>query len=462
LTADLIPIYRLRMTTGDLRACALDILAAVLDAAHPHQLMSDALNLQGTILHISGLRGSRIKLDLTEYERVVAVGAGKATAPMAGALEDLLQARLEGGVISVKYGHTTPLDHIDVREAGHPVPDESGIAATGEILSTLFSLGADDLVFVMLSGGGSALLDAYPDPITLDDAQATFSVLLNSGAPIHEINVVRKHISSVKGGQLARMAQPATVITLVLSDVIDDPLDIIASGPTVPDPSTFGDALAILERYGVREKIPAVVMERLEQGGRGEIPETPKEGEEGWDRCATFLIGNNQLAVDTAAERADALGLKPMIITSTMEGEASQVGREMAETLKRTLESEEPLSPPCCLIAGGETTCTIKGAYGKGGRSQELALAAARELSGTDLAVLLAAGTDGTDGPTDAAGGVVDGMTADKGLEAGLVLEEHLEGHDAYPYLQQTGCLIRTGPTMTNVMDVVLLLAGTE
>ncbi len=314
----------------------------------------------------------------------------------------------------------------------------------------------------MLSGGGSALLDAYPDPITLDDAQATFSVLLNSGAPIQDINVVRKHISGVKGGQLARMAQPATVITLVLSDVIGDPLDIIASGPTVPDPSTFGDALAILETHGVREKIPSAVMEYLEMGGRGEVPETPKEGDEGWERCATFLIGNNQLAMTAAADRAGELGLKPMIITSTMEGEASQVGREMAGILKQTLETGDPLAPPCCLIAGGETTCTIKETFGTGGRSQELALAAAGELSGTDLAVLLAAGTDGTDGPTDAAGGIVDGMTAGAGLDAGLVLEEYLEGHDAYPYLQSTGCLIRTGPTMTNVMDIVLLLAGTE
>jgi len=365
-------------------------------------------------------------------------------------------------VISVKYGHSVPLDRIDVREAGHPVPDESGLSATGEILTTLFTLGSTDLVFVMLSGGGSALLDAYPDPITLDDAQATFSVLLNSGAPIQEINVVRKHISSVKGGQLARIAQPATVITLVLSDVIGDPLDSIASGPTVPDPSTFGDALAILDTYGVREQIPPTVMEHLEMGGRGEVPETPKEDDEGWDRCATFLIGNNQLAMDAAANRAGELGLKPMIITSTMEGEASQVGREMAGTLKRTLETGDPLEPPCCLIAGGETTCTLKGICGTGGRSQELALAAAKELSGTDLAVLLSAGTDGTDGPTDAAGGIVDGMTAGAGLEAGLVLEEYLEGHDAYPYLQSTGCLIRTGPTMTNVMDIVLLLAGTE
>ncbi len=462
LTTDPVRIYGLVMNTGDLRARALDIFSAVLDAAHPHQLMSEALDLHGTILDIQGLGGRQTRLDLNDYERIVAVGAGKATAPMAGALEDLLQARLESGVISVKYGHTVPLDRIDVRESGHPVPDESGISATREILTTLFSLGSDDLAFVMLSGGGSALLDAYPEPITLDNAQDTFTVLLNSGAPIHEINVVRKHISSVKGGQLARLALPATVITLVLSDVIGDPLDIIASGPTVPDPSTFGDALAILDAYHVREQIPRPVMEHLEKGGRGEIPETPKEGDEGWQCCSSFLIGNNQLAMDTAAERAADLGLTPMILTTTMQGEASVVGEEMARNLKRALETGEPLSPPCCLIAGGETTCTIGSDCGLGGRSQELALAAARELRDTGNAVLLAAGTDGTDGPTDAAGGIVDGETVGRGVEKGLILDEYLEGHNAYPFLQSTGCLIKTGPTMTNIMDIVLMLAGTE
>ncbi|MFC1545712.1 glycerate-2-kinase family protein [Gemmatimonadota bacterium] len=262
-------IYGLTMNTGDLRARALDILSAALDAAHPHQLMTEALDLHGTILDIEGLGGQQTRLDLNDFERIVAVGAGKATAPMAGALEDLLQARLESGVISVKYGHTALLDRIEVRESGHPVPDLNGISATREILSMLFSLGSRDLAFVLLSGGGSALLDAYPEPITLDDAQATFGVLLNSGAPIHEINVVRKHISSVKGGQLARLAQPATVITLVLSDVIGDPLDIIASGPTVPDPSSFDDALAILDAYNVRDRIPQPVMDHLERGGEG-------------------------------------------------------------------------------------------------------------------------------------------------------------------------------------------------
>lgn len=462
LTACTIHIYRLAMTTGDLRVRALDIFSAVLDAAHPHQLMSEAMNLRGTILSIAGIDGRQTRLELTDYERIVVVGAGKATAPMAGAIEELLQARLEGGVISVKYGHTVPLERIEVRESGHPIPDANGISATREILTILFSLGANDLAFVLLSGGGSALLDAYPEPITLDDAQVAFTVLLNSGAPIHEINVVRKHISSVKGGQLARLALPATVITLVLSDVIGDPLDIIASGPTVPDPSTFDDALVVLDAYQVRERIPRPVLEHLEKGERGEIPETPKEDDEICMHCSTFLIGNNQLAMDTAAERAAVLGLAPMIVTSTMEGEASVVGEEMARTLKRVLETGDPLSPPCCLIAGGETTCTIEGECGQGGRSQELALAAARELSGTDNAVLLAAGTDGTDGPTDAAGGIVDGETADRGIEKGLVLDEHLEGHDAYPFLQSTGCLIKTGPTMTNVMDIVLMLAGTE
>lgn len=448
------------MSTADLRARALDIFSAVLDAAHPQQLMQEALSLRGTVLSIRGLEGSSLDLDLGDYERVIAVGAGKATAPMAAALEDLLQARLDDGVISVKYGHGVPLDRVIVREAGHPVPDENGLSATREILTLLFGLGSRDLVFVLISGGGSALLDAYPEGIGLAEAQQTFGTLLSSGAPIQDINIVRKHISGVKGGQLARLALPATVITLVLSDVIGDPLPSIASGPTVPDPSTFADALDVLDRYNVRDQIPEPVLAYLDAGGAGKIPETPKEGEKGWHRCHTFLVGNNRRALEAAAGRAKELGLPPTILTAEMEGEASVVGREVAATLKGVLERGEPTGPPCCLIAGGETTCTLHKEAGEGGRNQELALAAAVELRGIPDAVVLAGGTDGTDGPTDAAGGIVDGGTVERGEDEGLDARDYLERHDAYNYLKSTGCLIKTGPTMTNVMDILLLLAG--
>lgn len=450
------------MKIPDLRARAFDILSTAIDAVHPHKLMMEALELRGTILRISGLDGQELELDLSELNRIVAVGAGKATAPMAVALEELLQARLEGGVISVKYGHTALLERVDVYEAGHPIPDSNGLAATRDILSLLWSLQKDDLAIVLISGGGSALLDAYPDEITLEEAQKTFDILLSCGAPIQDINVVRKHISLVKGGQLARIALPARVVTLVLSDVIGDPLPIIASGPTVPDPSTFQDALNILDKFNVREKIPPGVKTYIERGVAGEIPDTPKESDEEWERCHTFIIGNSRRAVEAASVRATELGLSAHILTTTMEGEAAEVGREMAGILQDTLQKGEPVEPPCCIIAGGETTVTLEGESGDGGRNQELALAAAIELEGVDHAVLLSAGTDGTDGPTDAAGGIVDGGTVQKAMSMNLSAEECLRKHSSYSFLQTAGDLVRTGPTKTNVMDLVLMLACKE
>jgi len=447
------------MQVGDLKAKALDIFSAAVDAVHPQQLMEEALTLKGTVLEISGLEGQGLEVDLSGLERIVAVGAGKATAPMARSLEDLLQARLEGGIISVKYGHGCPLDQIELRESGHPIPDEQGLAASAEICELLEGLGERDLAFVLLSGGGSALLDAYPEGITLEEAQRTFEILLASGAPIHDMNVVRKHISRVKGGQLGRIALPARVITLVLSDVIGDPLSSIASGPTVPDPSTFADALEILEKRNALDLVPESVRGHLEWGVAGEIPETPKEGEEGWERCSTFLIGNICRAIEAAEERAAVLGFNHHRLTTTMDGEAREVGEEMARILLDAAESGEVAERPFCLIAGGETTVTIEGESGVGGRSQELALAAALALQGVDGVALLAAGTDGTDGPTDAAGGIVDGNTVENAGLFGQNALEFLERHDSYNFHRAAGSLVRTGPTMTNVMDIVLLLA---
>ena len=450
------------MDNRDLRARALDILSAALDAAHPHQLLNEALTLRGTLLEVRGVNGSQETVDLAGVGRVVVVGAGKATAPMAQALEELLGERLEGGIISVKYGHALPLERIEVREAGHPIPDQAGLEATARIREMLVGLGEGDLVFVLLSGGGSALLDAYSEGITLEQAQEAFGALLASGAPIEEMNVVRKHISQVKGGQLARAAFPARVITLVLSDIIGDPLASIASGPTVPDPSTYEEALEILNRRGVLNRVPNKIRRHLQRGAAGQIPETPKPGEPGWEGAATFLIGNNRRAVEAAAGRARRLGLRPRVLTTGMEGEAAEVGRRLAEMGLTCLQVGEPAVPPCCLIAGGETTVTLHGAHGRGGRSQELALAAALVLEGSRGVVLLAAGTDGTDGPTDAAGGIVDGETVRQAYRGGADPGAALLAHDAYPCLEAASALIITGPTMTNVMDLVLVLAADE
>lgn len=447
------------MQPTDLRARALDIFSATLDVAHPHHLIQEALTLKGTTLEVRGLDGRAITLDLAYLRRVVAVGAGKATAPMARALEEILEGRLEGGIISVKYGHGLDLERVTVVEAGHPIPDAAGLAATADICTLLDGLGADDLAIVLISGGGSALLDAYPEGITLEDAQRTFDALLACGAPIHEMNVVRKHISSVKGGRLARLALPAKVVTLVLSDVIGDPLPSIASGPTVPDPSTFADAVGILERYSVLDLVPEGVRTYLKRGAAGEEPETPKPGDPEWEQCHTLLIGNNQRALDAAAQRASTLGLRPHVLGAAIQGEAAEVGRDLVEEALRAVGDTAPGDPPLCLVGGGETTVTLAGPHGKGGRNQEMAASAARTLEGRKGIVLLAAGTDGNDGPTDAAGGLVDGGTAARARAAGHDLATALEGHATYDALDAAGDLVRTGPTMTNVMDIVLIIA---
>jgi hydroxypyruvate reductase len=341
-------------------------------------------------------------------------------------------------------------------EAGHPVPDERGVAASTEVLAQVNALSDRDVVFVLLSGGGSSLLLAPTEGLTLFDKQATTGALLACGATIQEINCVRKHLSRVKGGQLAKACAPADVLSLVLSDVIGDPLDVIASGPTVPDPTIFADALAILERYGIRDHLPASVVRYVEAGVKGEKPETPKHEDSVFERSHIELVGTNRIALQAAEEEALRRGYTPHILTSTLRGEA----REAAKVICALVEGMPYGSGSSALILGGETTVTLSGKSGRGGRNQELALAAARELQGRHDVVLVSLGTDGTDGPTDAAGGLVDGTTWERGQRSGLNLEQALREHDAYPQLKALGDLVVTGPTGTNVMDIVVALVG--
>ncbi|HDS74252.1 MAG TPA: DUF4147 domain-containing protein, partial [Firmicutes bacterium] len=330
------------------------------------------------------------------------------------------------------------------------------VDATEEILGIVEDLGERDLVIVLLSGGGSALLVAPADDISLKDKQLTTSALLASGATIQEINSVRKHLSRVKGGQLARACGPASVMTLVLSDVIGDSLDVIASGPTVPDASTYGDALAVIDRYRLREKLPESVVERLDRGGSGDLPETPKPGDDAFARNTVRIIGSNRVALEAAAAMGNANGYRSRILTSSLRGEA----REVAKVLSALAEGVPDDERPCALICGGETTVTLGDDPGTGGRNQELALAAALEIDGRDDIVVLSVGTDGTDGPTDAAGGIVDGESVRRARETGLDIRDALHRHDAHPLLSEIGDLVTTGPTGTNVMDVVIFLVG--
>ena len=396
---------------------------------------------------------------LSARGRVVVVGAGKASGAMAAAVEDGLGDRIAEGLVVVKDGYRAETHRVSLVEAGHPVPDARGEAAARRIRALAEAAGADDLLLVLVSGGGSALTPAPIPPITLEDKRTMTRLLLAAGANINQLNALRKHCSLLKGGQLARAAAPARVHALLLSDVIGDPLDVIASGPTAPDASTFADALAILERFDLRSRAPDSVVDRLERGRRGEIPETPKPGDPVFRAVTNTVIGNNRLVVEAAAARARALGYMPHLLTRALEGEAGEVAGTLAELARQIRDGRGPVAPPACVIAGGETTVTVRG-RGVGGRCQEFTLAAALALEGTDGVVALAAGTDGTDGPTEAAGAVADGETARRARQHGDDPRRRLDDNDSNPMFADLGDLVITGPTNTNLLDLYLLLVA--
>lgn len=442
-------------TTGPLHRQALAVLEAALEAADPAQAVRRALRRDGDTLFV----GDR-SYTLRQFRRILVVGAGKATAPMARAVEDLLADRLTAGTITVKYGYTTPTRVIAVREAGHPIPDEAGVAATQAIVNLLRDTTADDLVLCLISGGGSALMPLPVPGVSLSDLQALTEALLRSGAPIQALNTVRKHLSQVAGGQLARLAHPATVVALIVSDVVGSPLDVIASGPTVADESTFEQAWQVLERYGVLEYTSAAIRQHLQRGLSGEIPDTPKPGDPALTRVHNVIVTDNAHAAAAAVDRATALGFNTLLLTTYLEGEAREIGRVLAALAKEIAWRGHPLPPPACLIAGGETTVTVRG-HGKGGRNQEVALSAALAIQGLPGVLIASLATDGTDGPTNAAGGLVDGLTIARGQERGADALAALRDNDAYHFLEQAGALLITGPTNTNVNDLLAVFVGT-
>jgi glycerate 2-kinase len=447
-----------RIPPGRLRRDAVAIFESALRAAGAGNAVERALEIEqtrkGDFLHVAGRR----IFALERFQRIFVVAAGKTAAPMAAAIERILAGRGITGVAVVKHGHATPRPaSIAVREAGHPIPDQQGVSAAREIEDLLRIANARDLVIVLISGGASALLPAPAPPLTLRDKQRTTDLLLRAGADIFALNIVRKHLSSLKGGRLAALAYPATVVTLMLSDVIGDPVSVIGSGPTAPDESTFGDALRILAEYGLTAKVPRVVLDHLERGARGLIPETPKPDDPLFANVQNVVIGSNRQALLAAAKAAKRLGYRPILLSSTMRGEARAVAGAHAEIVREILTSGHPALPPVCLLSGGETTVTVRG-DGRGGRNQEFALAAAIQLRGLARWLLLSAGTDGTDGPTDAAGAIASGNTVDRAERAGLVAAERLEANDSYTVFQSIEELVKTGPTGTNVMDVNLFL----
>jgi glycerate 2-kinase len=437
-----------------LRKHARQIFQAGLQAVDPVEAIIRHVTLQDKALIISGRQ-----FNLKDYDRILVVGAGKAVAPMAKAVEDLLGNRISDGVIVVKDEHGLPLKKIKICEASHPVPDERGVQGTEEILSLVETAGKRDLIICLISGGGSALLIAPAGDISLEDKQNATRLLLACGATIHEFNTVRKHLSRAKGGRLAQMAYPATVSSLILSDVVGDDLDVIASGPTVPDSSTFHDAEQILKGYGIWDQLTPSVRNHIEKGISGQIEDTPNSNDVVFQQCSQVLVGTNLQALKAAGQEARKLGYRPLILSSKVEGEAREVARFYTAIAREVLSSENPLKPPACVLAGGETTVTITG-EGRGGRNQEFALAAALTIAGLDNVVVLSGGTDGTDGPTDAAGAIADGTTVARALEKGLDPKAFLRRNDSYSLFQHLEDLLMTGPTRTNVMDIYMMLLG--
>ncbi len=441
-------------TVARMRADAASIFGSAVAAVDAQECVKRFVKLQGRALRIGG-----VDYNLESFERVLVVGIGKASPRMGVALEEELGDRISDGVINTKYAHAEPLRRIRTVECGHPVPDEAGVEGTREILAALE--GADDrtLVICLISGGGSALMPAPSEGITLQEKQDTTRLLLECGANIVELNAVRKHLSRVKGGGLARTAFPATIVSLMLSDVIGDPMDVIASGPTVPDTSTFKTCMEIFQKYEVSNRLPEAVRARFEAGVAGEIPETPKPGDAVLERCHNVIVGSNGLAVAAASDCARDLGYNTLVLSTRLEGEAREVAHVYSAIGKEILTSGVPVAAPACVIAGGETTVTVRGS-GKGGRNQELVLAGAMHLSGWEGTVLFSGGTDGTDGPTDAAGAIADDETIKRAESAGLSAIESLKNNDSYHFFKPLGDLVMTGPTGTNVADVAFVMVG--
>ncbi len=423
-----------------------------LQAVEPGSAIKRCCKLIGDSLFV----GNRT-YHLPQYKNLYVIGAGKATAPMAAALENILEDRVSKGIITVKYDHLADLQRIHLIEAGHPLPDPNGEKGADAILNLAKKSGKDDLILCLISGGGSALLPLPSIGITLKNKQDTIKVLLSCGATIHEINTLRKHISKIKGGRLAQAAYPATIISLILSDVVGDDLDIIASGPTVPDSSSFADCMEILEQYQIKDEIPESISNHIESGISGKIPETPKTGDPAFERTQNLIIGSNIESLIAAKDKAEHLEYNVILLSSMIVGETRYAAQIHGAIAKEIIKTGNPLSPPACILSGGETTVTVSG-NGLGGRNQEFALAAAIDISGHKEIVVLSGGTDGTDGPTDAAGAFSDTYTLERAKEMGLDPHHFLANNDAYHFFKKLDDLLITGPTNTNVMDLRILL----
>lgn len=434
----------------DQRQIAVEIFLTGVESVKSNNLINRYVSVHKNILQIE-----KITFDLLFTKNIYVIGAGKASAMMARAMESTLGTRITAGHIITKYNHSLPSKFIEITEAGHPIPDENGIKGTEKIISIVNKAERGDLVICLISGGGSALLIDAPEGCTLEDVKAVNNILLKTGANITEMNCIRKHLSKVKGGLLAKAAFPARVVSLILSDVIGDPLDVIASGPTASDPTTFKDAIAIINKYNIKNEIPEKIYQILKEGVEKKRQETLKELDESMLHTSNLIIGTNILALETAKEKAESSGYNTQIITNKLDGDINDVADYIVKIALKA--KEEDISKRACLLFAGEPTVKVTG-KGLGGRNQHLALLIARLLKDIQGVTFLSGGTDGTDGPTDAAGAVADSFTSQRAVIMGLDIEQYIANYNSYYFFREEGGLIITGPTHTNVMDLMIVL----
>jgi glycerate-2-kinase len=435
----------------DTRQIVEDIFLSAVRRVTPSVLIPSVLSLDGNVL-----RAGKISFQLNEINKIFVIGAGKASAAMALEVEKILGDRIDKGHIIVKYGHSCRLKHIKVTEAGHPVPDKKGFKATRSLLEIATEAGERDLVICLISGGGSALLADFPDGSSAKEVIAMNDLLVKCGAGISEINAVRKHTSNVKGGQLVRAVFPATLLNLVLSDVPGDPLDVIASGPTVPDPTTFAQALEVISKYDLTQKISGDIIDHLNNGLKGLIPETPKPSDPVFGKTVNLLIGTNRVALEEAVRKALEYNINALIIDTKLQGDVSTIADYIVDTAVRFRNDHNEVKP-VCLLFGGETTVKMTG-KGKGGRNQHLALLVSLLLKDLPGMTFLSGGTDGNDGPTDAAGAIVDSDTYNQAVSGKIIPEKYIAAFDSCNFFRKAGGHVITGPTMTNVMDVMVMI----
>ncbi len=437
-----------------MREKALSIFQASLKGADPKLCVKRFLKFENGYIAAGNFRRR-----LDQIKKIIVAGAGKASALMAQATEDILGDKIDKGIVVTKEGPEVTLRKTKLCIGGHPFPDENGAKGTQEILQMLLEAGDSDLVIFLLSGGGSALLVSPAEGVSLEDKKRMVQLLFECGANIDEMNILRKHISKVKGGRLARIAYPSRTICLILSDVIGDRLDSIASGPTSPDPTTFEDCFEILNRYKLLDKIPKSVRSFLEENKGKQENETLKPEDAVFKKVENIIVGSNLLALKEAEKEARKLDFNTILLSSTVSGDTTRAAKEHASLAREIREDRVKPSPPACVISGGETTVEIKG-KGKGGRNQEFVLASAIQIQGLKDVVISSMNTDGIDGPTDAAGALCDGITVSRAKKMNLDPEDHLKRNDSYHFFEKLGDLIKTGPTNTNVMDIHLILVG--